>query len=64
MAAGDEPSAELRAHLADCSSCRARLERFQAEVVLLRRAAPLAALVASTASGLTSDGATASGRGC
>jgi serine/threonine protein kinase len=61
MATGDEPSAELRAHLADCSSCRARLERFRAEVGLLRREAPQAVVAASTAIGPTSDGAPANG---
>ena len=44
VAAGEEPSAELREHLADCSSCRSRLERFRAELALLREAARCARL--------------------
>jgi hypothetical protein len=39
-AAGDDPSEDVRRHLADCSRCRERLERFRAEVGLLRRQTP------------------------
>jgi hypothetical protein len=62
VASGDEPAAELREHLADCSSCRGRLERFQAEVSLLRREGPQAVPTASTASGPSCDPATANGQ--
>jgi hypothetical protein len=43
VAAGEEPSDELRRHLAECPSCRERLEQLQAERALLRKVAPRAA---------------------
>jgi predicted Ser/Thr protein kinase len=42
-AAGEEPSDELRRHLAECPSCRGRLERRRAELAQLRKVAPRAA---------------------
>jgi hypothetical protein len=49
-------------HLADCSSCRGRLERFHAEVDLLRRQAPQAVPAASTAGDPSCDPTTANNR--
>ena len=49
VASGDEPSAELRQHLADCPHCPERLERLRDELVLLRQGAADARESASTA---------------
>jgi hypothetical protein len=43
VAAGEELPERSRPHLAECSSCRERLEQFKAELALLRDAAPNAA---------------------
>jgi predicted Ser/Thr protein kinase len=61
VAAGDEPPPDLRAHLADCSRCRERLDRFGAEVALLQSRLPEAPRVPSTANEPASEPATGHG---
>jgi hypothetical protein len=62
VASGDELSPGQRGHLADCSRCRERLERFHAGVGLLRPAASQAGPAASTASGPACDLGNANGQ--
>ncbi len=61
VASGESMPEELRAHLADCSTCRERLERFRAELALLRARPPEAPLAPSTAGQPSSDAAAANG---
>jgi Protein kinase domain/Domain of unknown function (DUF4384) len=63
LAAGDPPSAEMRSHLDECASCRARLGRFQAELAQLRAGAPVAGPSPSTAQEPTSRLSSTNGRG-
>jgi len=51
LAAGEEPSEELRAHLSRCPTCPGRLEQLKAELAELREGAPGAPLSPATASG-------------
>jgi predicted Ser/Thr protein kinase len=62
VATGESISQELRAHLADCSNCRVRLEQFQAEVLLLREQPAEPRLAPATASEPASDPASAGSR--
>jgi predicted Ser/Thr protein kinase len=62
VASGDPPSAELKAHLADCPTCRKRLELLRVEVGLLRGRPPVAPLIPSTASDPAFDRSAANGR--
>ncbi len=49
VAAGEEPSETLQAHLNDCARCRERLGHVRSELSLLRESPPSAPLAASTA---------------
>jgi predicted Ser/Thr protein kinase len=51
VAAGDEPRAELRNHLAGCSQCRDQVERYQVQMEQLRAGASEPPLAPSTMSG-------------
>jgi eukaryotic-like serine/threonine-protein kinase len=62
VASGESISEGLRTHLGDCSKCRERLERFQAELALLREQPPETALSPSTVSQPGSNAATANGQ--
>jgi serine/threonine protein kinase len=60
---GEEPSNELREHLAACPKCPGRLERLRAELAALRERPAEAPLSPSTGSELEADPATANGHG-
>jgi hypothetical protein len=62
IAAGEEPSSELRDHLDRCPECSERLRRCKAEVAELRRASPIAAASGPGAAAATTDPATADSR--
>ena len=47
LAMGEPVPAEVTAHLAGCASCQARLDRFQADVAILRANRPGASLLPS-----------------
>jgi predicted Ser/Thr protein kinase len=55
VAAGEEPTDDVRAHLAECSHCRERLKRIKDDIALFRRAAHFAGLPPLTMSDLTSE---------
>jgi predicted Ser/Thr protein kinase len=55
LAAGEEPSEELRAHLSGCPACRGRLEQLKVELATLREGAPESPLSTATASGPVAD---------
>jgi len=62
LAAGEEPSAELRAHVSRCPECPGRLERLKAELAELRAGAPQAPLSPATVSGPVAVPATRHGQ--
>jgi len=62
VAAGEEPSEELRAHLSRCPTCPGRLEQLKAELAALRERAPEAPLSPATASEPAAVPATSDGQ--
>jgi hypothetical protein len=62
VAAGEEPSEELRKHLDECPSCSARLARYRAEVELFRQEALALSSPPLAVSSLTAEPVTSNGR--
>jgi serine/threonine protein kinase len=62
VAAGEEPSEALRAHLAACGRCREQVEQYKVEMELFRAGARQASLSPATVSTLAPDQGTSNGQ--